>query len=125
MPAAEVPAAVSFGKAITGSMPAAKAAPRTNWLNKLKAGLRKTGSSLATVFTGTQIDEALYEELESALLMADTGVKATKMLGVDVVVAGTAAAGLVAMPSISLIVSPTFFFFSYPSFLLRMSALLP
>jgi fused signal recognition particle receptor len=55
-------------------------APRSTWLNKLKAGLRKTGSSIASVFTGTQIDDALYEELESALLMADTGVKATQHL---------------------------------------------
>lgn len=53
---------------------------RKSWLDKLKAGLRKTGSSIATVFTGTQIDDKLYEDLESALLMADTGVKATEHL---------------------------------------------
>lgn len=58
-------------------------APRQGWLDKLKAGLRKTGSGIATVFTGTQIDDALYEELESALLMADTGVKATTHLLAD------------------------------------------
>ena len=55
-------------------------APRQGWLDKLKAGLRKTGSSIATVFTGTQIDDNLYEELETALLLADTGVKATEHL---------------------------------------------
>ncbi len=54
--------------------------PRQGWMDKLKTGLRKTGSGIATVFTGTQIDDALYEELESALLMADTGVKATTHL---------------------------------------------
>jgi fused signal recognition particle receptor len=59
------------------------AAPRQGWFDKLKAGLRKTGSGIATVFTGTQIDDALYEELESALLMADTGVKATTHLLAD------------------------------------------
>jgi fused signal recognition particle receptor len=59
------------------------AEPRKGWLDKLKAGLRKTGSSIATVFTGTQIDDALYEELETALLMADTGVKATEHLLAD------------------------------------------
>jgi fused signal recognition particle receptor len=60
------------------------AAPtRKGWLDKLKAGLRKTGTSIATVFTGTQIDDALYEELEDALLMADTGVKATQHLLTD------------------------------------------
>ena len=56
---------------------------RKGWLDKLKTGLRKTGSSIATVFTGTQIDDALYEELEDALLMADTGVKATQHLLAD------------------------------------------
>jgi fused signal recognition particle receptor len=53
---------------------------RRSWLDKLRAGLRKTGSSIAQVFTGTQIDDALYEELESALLMADAGVAATEHL---------------------------------------------
>ena len=63
--------------AATGNVPKSE---RKSWLNKLKAGLRKTGSSIATVFTGTQIDDALYEELEAALLMADTGVQATQHL---------------------------------------------
>lgn len=58
----------------------APTAPRQSWLSKLKAGLRKTGGSIAAVFTGTQIDDDLYEELETALLMADTGVKATDYL---------------------------------------------
>ena len=58
----------------------AVAAPRQAWLSKLKAGLRKTGSSIASVFTGTQIDDALYEDLETALLMADTGTAATQFL---------------------------------------------
>ena len=61
--------------------PALTSAPeRKSWIDKLKTGLRKTGTSIATVFTGTQIDDALYEDLESALLMADTGVKATQHL---------------------------------------------
>jgi fused signal recognition particle receptor len=53
---------------------------RRGWLDKLRGGLRKTGTSIAQVFTGTRIDDALYEELESALLMADAGVKATEFL---------------------------------------------
>ncbi|RST51638.1 signal recognition particle-docking protein FtsY [Variovorax sp. DXTD-1] len=56
------------------------AAERKGWLNKLKTGLRKTGTGIQAVFVNAQIDEALYEELESALLMADTGVKATEFL---------------------------------------------
>jgi fused signal recognition particle receptor len=60
---------------------AVKVAPeRRSWLAKLKTSLRKTGSGITTVFTGTRIDDALYDDLESALLMADTGVKATQYL---------------------------------------------
>ena len=55
-------------------------AARQGWLDRLKTGLRKTGASITTVFTGTRIDDDLYEELETALLMADTGVKATEHL---------------------------------------------
>ena len=58
-------------------------ATRQNWLDKLRNGLRKTGSNMAQVFTGTQLDDALYEELEAALLMADAGVKATEFLLAD------------------------------------------
>jgi fused signal recognition particle receptor len=61
-------------------VPAEPAPKRQAWLDKLKAGLRKTGSSIASVFTGTQIDDALYEDLETALLMADTGTAATQFL---------------------------------------------
>ncbi|MPM28109.1 Signal recognition particle receptor FtsY [bioreactor metagenome] len=57
-----------------------EAADRKGWMDRLKLGLRKTGSSISTIFTGTKIDDALYEELEDALLMADTGVKATQHL---------------------------------------------
>ena len=63
--------------------PAAPAAPipaRQGWLGRLRAGLRKTGSSIASVFVGSRIDDDLYEELETALLMADTGVAATEHL---------------------------------------------
>jgi fused signal recognition particle receptor len=54
--------------------------PRQSWIARLRAGLRKTGQSLASVFSRTTIDEQLYEELEEALLLADTGVKATAFL---------------------------------------------
>ena len=57
---------------------------RQGWLKKLQAGLRKTGLNISTVFTGNRIDDALYEDLETALLMADTGVKATEYLLVEV-----------------------------------------
>jgi fused signal recognition particle receptor len=82
-PTAAVPAAVSLASPQAPVSPVAAPAPspeRRSWLDKLKNGLRKTGSSIATVFTGTRIDDALYEELEAALLMADAGVKATESL---------------------------------------------
>ncbi|MEO8859436.1 MAG: signal recognition particle-docking protein FtsY [Burkholderiaceae bacterium] len=53
---------------------------RASWTSRLRAGLRKTSSNIASVFTGAQVDEALYEELESALVLADAGVKATQYL---------------------------------------------
>jgi fused signal recognition particle receptor len=77
-------APVSTPVEASASLPAAVSAPapaaRQGWMDRLKAGLRKTGSSIATVFTGTRIDDELYEELETALLMADTGVRATEHL---------------------------------------------
>jgi fused signal recognition particle receptor len=73
------PAAPPVAQSAAPSPPAEPAA-RQRWLDKLRNGLRKTGSSIAQVFTGTQIDDALYEELEAALLMADTGVRATEFL---------------------------------------------
>jgi fused signal recognition particle receptor len=74
-PAAVVPPAPVF---IPPS--AAPVAERRTWMDKLRAGLRKTGSGIAQVFTGTQIDDTLYDDLEAALLMADAGVKATEYL---------------------------------------------
>ena len=55
-------------------------APREAWFQRLRKGLARTGSGLAQVFTGARIDDELYEELESALLMADAGVRATEHL---------------------------------------------
>jgi fused signal recognition particle receptor len=85
-PVAPPPAAGGglIGSALVQAIDIPVAAPvapeRQGWVDRLTAGLRKTGSSISMVFTGAQIDDALYEELESALLMADTGVKATEHL---------------------------------------------
>ena len=67
-------------KAPAEAIPGPAEPARQGWLGKLRAGLRKTGAGITTVFTGTQIDDALYEQLEEALLMADTGVAATQFL---------------------------------------------
>jgi fused signal recognition particle receptor len=67
--------------------PAAEPA-RPSWADRLKAGLARTRETLNTpiseLFSGGKIDEALYEELESMLLMADCGVSATTELLEDV-----------------------------------------
>ncbi|NHQ87931.1 signal recognition particle-docking protein FtsY [Iodobacter sp. HSC-16F04] len=61
---------------------------KLSWAERLKAGLAKTrdrlGKSLAGLFGGGQIDEDLYEELESVLLTADMGIDATQHLLSDV-----------------------------------------
>jgi fused signal recognition particle receptor len=59
---------------------AVEEAPREAWFQRLRKGLARTGSGIAQVFTGARIDDELYEELESALLMADAGVRATEHL---------------------------------------------
>lgn len=63
-------------------VPAPAPAPeqKKSWLGRLTAGLSRTSSNIAVLFTGAKIDDALYEELESALLMADAGVDATTQL---------------------------------------------
>ena len=65
------------------SPPEAAQDDRRGWLARLRTGLSRTGSSIAQVFTGARIDDVLYEELETALLMADAGVKATEFLLAD------------------------------------------
>ena len=64
-------------------LPAAIPPERQKWLDKLKAGLGKTANSISGVFGGSQINEALFEDLEGALLMADAGVAATETLIAD------------------------------------------
>ncbi len=61
-------------------LPQALPPARGGWLGRLAQGLRKSGAGIAQVFTGTRIDDALFEDLESALLLADTGVAATQYL---------------------------------------------
>jgi fused signal recognition particle receptor len=77
------PTALAATEADAALAPAPVGESRGSWLSRLAQGLRKTGSGIAQVFTGTRIDDALYEELESALLMADTGVAATEFLLAD------------------------------------------
>ncbi|HEY9380969.1 MAG TPA: signal recognition particle-docking protein FtsY [Burkholderiales bacterium] len=64
----------------TASTPVEAQSDRSSWFNRLTSGLKKTGSQLTGLFGGGRIDEALFEELETALLSADAGVDATGYL---------------------------------------------
>ena len=68
----------------TPSKPEANQEPAKSWTERLKLGLSRTrtqlGSQLTGLFSGGEIDEAVYEELETILLTADVGVAATQTL---------------------------------------------
>lgn len=51
-----------------------------SWFDRLKSGLQKTRSQLGGLFSDRRIDEALFEDLETALLAADAGVEASAYL---------------------------------------------
>jgi fused signal recognition particle receptor len=53
---------------------------KQSWLARLRSGLAKTSAGLTGIFVGAKIDDALYEELETALLMSDAGIEATDYL---------------------------------------------
>ncbi|HEX4328396.1 MAG TPA: signal recognition particle-docking protein FtsY [Burkholderiales bacterium] len=67
-------------------VPEAPAAPpednpaKPSWGERLKAGLSKTRFQLNSLFTGIKVDEALFEDLEAALISADCGVPAAQTL---------------------------------------------
>jgi fused signal recognition particle receptor len=75
-----LPAPAQHRIAETAERPVAEAERKSSWMARLKAGLSKTSSNLSLLFVGARIDEDLYEELESALLMADAGMDATQFL---------------------------------------------
>jgi len=50
------------------------------WLSRLKRGLSKTRVNIVGLFTGGVIDDAFLEELEAALISADTGVATAAQL---------------------------------------------
>ncbi|EGZ51146.1 cell division protein FtsY [Neisseria wadsworthii 9715] len=68
--------------------PASQQEEKLGWAARLKKGLTKSrdhmAKSLAGVFGGGQIDEDLYEELETVLLTSDMGIEATEYLMDDV-----------------------------------------
>src|ERR1700752_5050466 len=51
-----------------------------SWLARLKQGLAKTRAGIVGLFAAPRVDEVLFEELEAALVKADTGVPAAQLL---------------------------------------------
>jgi len=80
VPAAAEPALAAAAKAELPE-PAEK---KPGFFARLRQGLAKTsqnfGAGLASLFLGKKIDDDLYEELETQLLMADVGVDTTQKL---------------------------------------------
>nr|WP_255808531.1 signal recognition particle-docking protein FtsY [Achromobacter sp. ACRQX] len=88
-PAAPAPAPVSTLAPVAAPAPVvpavqepapAEAPKKASWLSRLKQGLSRTGQSIGGIFVGVKVDENLFEELESALIMADAGLEATEKL---------------------------------------------
>jgi len=73
----ELSARPTFG-ARAADEAAALDASRSGWMSRLRKGLSRTGAGLAAAFTQAEVDESLYEELETALLVSDAGVQATQ-----------------------------------------------
>ncbi len=84
--APDVSAATSVPAGATGpGAPSTELVPaplpdRKPWLARLKQGLSRTSGNIATLFVGVKVDEALFEELETALLTSDAGVETTAHL---------------------------------------------
>ena len=84
--------AVEQAQEAVAETPAEAPAPveehKLSWAARLKQGLTKSrdkmAKSLAGVFGGGQIDEDLYEELETVLITSDMGMEATEYLMKDV-----------------------------------------
>src|SRR5665647_171091 len=62
--------------------------PASSWAERLKQSLTRTrsqfSSQIAALFNGSNIDEAIYEELETILLTSDVGMAATQTLLEDI-----------------------------------------
>jgi fused signal recognition particle receptor len=70
--------------AVSGQAVVETPAKKAGFFSRLKQGLAKTslnlGDGLAGLFTDKKIDDELYEELETQLLMADVGMDTTQKL---------------------------------------------
>jgi fused signal recognition particle receptor len=74
----------SVTESVASQPTAPSAEKKLGFFARLKQGLSKTsqnlGNGLASLFLGKKIDDDLYEELETQLLMADVGVETSQKL---------------------------------------------
>ncbi|TPV57959.1 signal recognition particle-docking protein FtsY [Aestuariibacter sp. GS-14] len=74
-----VPSSEPVAKPVTKAVPPAE--EKASFFGRLKASLSRTkanlGSGIVSLFKGKTIDEELYEELETQLLVADVGMDTT------------------------------------------------
>lgn len=77
---ASSPAPVADAEMVPSPVVTEAAPAKSSWMQRLRQGLSRTGSSIGSLFVGVKVDEALFEELEMALLMADAGIEATESL---------------------------------------------
>ncbi|RAJ99109.1 signal recognition particle-docking protein FtsY [Aliidiomarina maris] len=81
--ATPAPQPVQVSVPVANSATAERPVKKGLW-SRLRDGLRKTssniGEGLANLFVGKEIDEELFEDLETQLLMADVGVETTRKI---------------------------------------------
>ncbi|MGL4767371.1 MAG: signal recognition particle-docking protein FtsY [Formosimonas sp.] len=65
---------------VIAEQPPEPEAENKGWFARLRQGLAKTGTGIKHVFVSHKVDEALFESLEDALLLADVGVSATEQV---------------------------------------------
>ncbi|MBN9460558.1 MAG: signal recognition particle-docking protein FtsY [Burkholderiales bacterium] len=79
-PVSAAPVSAAPASAAPPSAPAATRDDRRGWVARLRQGLSKTRGNLAGLFSNVRVDDALFEELEAALLTSDAGVATTDWL---------------------------------------------
>lgn len=69
--------AASSAETVVVTLPEAE---RRTWVARLRDGMSRTRGNLAGIFSNVQVGDALFEELENALIASDAGVATTQWL---------------------------------------------
>src|SRR5690606_21964818 len=78
--ASSEPSSPGAAQLLDETMPEAVRQPSPGWMARLRQGLSRTGQNISGLFVGVKVDDDLFDELETALIMADAGVEATDKL---------------------------------------------